>query len=133
MRSRTLLPILLIALAALLVGGCGKPPLVPDAPRGSAQWLPNIAMACTTSTTDASGAQVSYQFDWGDGSKSQWSQFMNGGVPYADTHSYANFGSYQIKVRAKNSKKASGWSDLPDNFLPRGVTPVYLPQRQLFC
>jgi len=111
MKSRTLLPILLIALAALLVGGCGKPPLVPDAPRGSAQWLPNIAMACTTSTTDASGAQVSYQFDWGDGSKSQWSQFMGGGVAFADTHSYANLGAYNIKVRAKNSKKASGWSE----------------------
>jgi hypothetical protein len=111
MKSRTLLPILPIALAALLVGGCGKPPLVPDAPRGSDQWLPNVAMACTTSTTDASGAQVSYQFDWGDGNKSQWSQFMNGGVQYADTHSYTNLGPYQIKVRAKNSKKASSWSD----------------------
>jgi outer membrane protein assembly factor BamB len=111
MKSRTLLPILVIGLAALLVVGCGKPPLVPDAPRGPAQSLPTIAVSCTTSTTDASGAQVSYQFDWDDGQKSQWSQFMNGGLQYADSHSYANIGSYRIKVRAKNSKKASAWSD----------------------
>jgi len=110
MKSRRLLPILPVALAALLVGTCGKAPLVPDAPKGSAQWLPNIVMACTISTTDASGAQVSYQFDWGDGNKSQWSQFMDGGVPFADTHSYTDFGSHAIRARAKNSKRASGWS-----------------------
>jgi outer membrane protein assembly factor BamB len=112
MKSRRLLPMLLIALAALLVGACGKAPLVPEAPKGPTTLLPDSTMACTTSTTDPSGAQVSYQFDWGDGSKSQWSSpFMDGGVPYADTHSYASIGSYQIEVRAKNNKKASGWSE----------------------
>jgi len=111
MKSRRLLPIQLIALAVLLVGACAKAPLVPDAPKGPAQWLRSIASACTTSTTDASGGQVSYQFDWGDDTKSEWSPFLDGGVQYADTHSYANIGSYQIKVRAKNSKRASGWSD----------------------
>jgi outer membrane protein assembly factor BamB len=110
MKSGRFLPILPIALAALLVGACGKAPLVPDAPKGSAQWLRDIAMACTTSTTDAAGAQVSYQFDWGDGSKSQWSQFLDGGVAFADTHSYSSTGSYNIRVRAKNAKRASGWS-----------------------
>lgn len=111
MKSRTLLPILLVALAALLVGGCGKPPLVPDAPKGPTRWLQDIAYACTTSTTDPTGVQVSYQFDWGDGTKSQWSQFMNGGAVYTDTHAYARTGSFAIKVRAKNTKKASAWSD----------------------
>jgi outer membrane protein assembly factor BamB len=110
MKSRRFLPILLIALAALLVGACGKAPLVPDAPKGPTQWLPNIATACTTSTTDESGVQVSYQFDWGDGNKSEWSRFMDGGVPFADTHSYTGLGSFNIRARAKNSKKASGWS-----------------------
>ncbi len=111
MKSKRLPPILLVALAALLVGACGKAPLVPDAPKGPTQWLRDIASACTTSTTDASGVQVSYQFDWGDDIKSEWSQFLDGNVPYADTHSYANLGSFKIKVRAKNSKRASGWSE----------------------
>jgi outer membrane protein assembly factor BamB len=110
MKSIRFLSVLPIALAALLVGACGRPPLVPDAPKGPTQWLPDIAMACTTSTTDPSGVQVSYQFDWGDGNKSEWSQFMDGGVPYSDTHSYTRFGSFAIKARAKNSKKASAWS-----------------------
>ena len=111
MRFRRLPPALLIALAAFLVSACGKPPLVPDSPRGPSQWLRSIATACTTFTTDPSGAQVSYQFDWGDGTKSQWSQFMDGGVSFADTHSYTELGPFDIKVRAKNSKKASGLSE----------------------
>jgi outer membrane protein assembly factor BamB len=111
MKSKRLLPVLLIALAAFLVGACSKPPLVPGKPKGPSQWLRNIAMACTTFTTDPSGAQVSYQFDWGDGSKSQWSQFMAGGVSFADTHSYTELGPFDIKVRAKNSKKASDLSE----------------------
>ena len=95
-------------------------PLVPDVPRGTTQWFRNVATACTTVTTDPSGAQVSYQFDWGDGTASQWSQFMNGGVSFADTHSYAELGPFDIKVRAKNSKRASGWSEpLSINVSPR--------------
>jgi outer membrane protein assembly factor BamB len=86
-------------------------PLVPGQPKAPTQWLRNLAMACTTSTTDPSGVQVSYQFDWGDGAKSQWSQFVNGGVSFADTHSYAELGPFDIRARAKNSKKASGWSE----------------------
>ncbi len=111
MRFRRLPPALLIALAALLVGACGKPPLVPGQPKGPSQWLRDIATACTTFSTDPSGAQVSYQFDWGDGSKSAWSQFTDGGVSFADTHSYTELGPFDIKVRAKNSKKASKLSE----------------------
>jgi len=111
MKSRRFPSVLLIALAALLAGGCGKAPLVPDTPKGPAQWVRDFATACTTFTTDPSGGQVSYQFDWGDGAKSQWSPFLDGGVSFADTHSYARLGSFNIKVRAKNSKRASGWSE----------------------
>jgi len=111
MRFRRFHPALLIALAALLAGACGKPPLVPGQPKGPSQWMRCVATACTTSTTDPSGAQVSYQFDWGDGAKSEWSQFMDGGVSFADTHSYTELGPFNIVVRAKNSKKASGWSE----------------------
>ena len=111
MKSRRLLPILLIAMAALLVGACGKAPEVPDVPRGSTVWARNVAMACTTSTTDASGGQLSYQFDWGDGTELQWSPSMASGVSFAATHTYTKLGSFDITVRAKNSRKASAKSD----------------------
>jgi len=85
-------------------------PNVPATPWGAVQWPRHCPFPCTTVTTDPESALVAYQFDWGDGTESQWSQFMDGGVPYADTHSYAELGPFDIKVRAKNSKVLSGWS-----------------------
>ncbi|HTW91317.1 MAG TPA: PQQ-binding-like beta-propeller repeat protein [bacterium] len=110
MESGRRLPFLIIALAALLVGACGRAPLVPDVPHGPAIWELHSVHACSTQTTDPSGVQISYQFDWGDGRQSAWSDLMNGGVAFADTHSYDSLGSFQIRSRAKNSQKASGWS-----------------------
>jgi len=109
MKTSRFLPVL--AVVAFLLGGCGKPPLVPAAPRGPSQWLRNIAAACTTFTSDPSGAQVAYQFDWGDGERSEWSGFLEGGVSYVATHTYTELGPFDIRVRAKNAKRASGWSE----------------------
>ncbi len=86
------------------------PPYVPEVPRGPSQWSRGTTLACTTVTTDPNGALVSYQFNWGDGDTSQWSQFMDGGVSFADAHSYQNLGSFAVRVRAKNSSRASDWS-----------------------
>jgi len=69
-------------------------------------------LACTTQTTDPAGSRVAYQFDWGDNSQSGWSGLMDGGIPYADTHTYTSPGSYEIRARAKNAKgRLSQWSD----------------------
>lgn len=105
---------MLLAVAALgfaLLGGCGKPPLVPDTPTGPTSWMKGVALTCSTVTTDPGGSQVSYQFDWGDNTQSQWSAFVDGGVAVGDTHTYADAGNYDIKARAKNKKRASDWSD----------------------
>jgi outer membrane protein assembly factor BamB len=97
--------------AAVAFVGCGKPPLAPGKPAGPTLWMRGAAAACSTSTTDPSGVQVSYQFDWGDNSKSAWSPYLDGGVVWADTHSYTEQGDYSITVRARNTKKASAWSE----------------------
>jgi outer membrane protein assembly factor BamB len=95
----------------LLLSACGKPPLVPEKPTGPSTWLKGVPIACSTKTTDPSGAKVSYQFDWGDNTQSEWSEFVEGGVVFADTHTYAAEGSYRVKARARNSKRRTGWSD----------------------
>jgi len=111
MRSRRFLPILFVALAALLAGACDKASEAPDVPRGAALWALNVAMACTTSVVDPAGGQVSYQFDWDDGTPSEWSPDMASGVSFAGTHTYAKLGSFNITVRAKYGGKTSAWSD----------------------
>jgi outer membrane protein assembly factor BamB len=103
-----------VLLGFVLLSACGKPPLVPDKPTGPTVWMKGVANACTTKTTDPSGSQVAYRFDWGDDSESQWSDFMEGGVAFSDTHTYTATGSCKIKAQAKNKKKASAWSDSLD-------------------
>jgi outer membrane protein assembly factor BamB len=102
----------LVTLAAVffLFGICGQAPNVPDKPKGPSQAAVAVVYACTTQTTDPKGLDVAYQFDWGDGNQSTWSSFMAGGTAFPDTHTYSQPGPYDVKARAKNSKKASGWS-----------------------
>lgn len=95
----------------MFLSACGRPPAVPDKPTGPGVWLKGVVLGCSTRTTDASGAKVSYQFDWGDNTQSEWSEFVEGGVLFSDTHTYTSEGSYRVKARARNSKRRSGWSD----------------------
>ncbi len=91
--------------------GCPKPPLIPETPRGPAVGFRDIVLACTTSTTDPAGGEISFQFDWGDNTRSEWSDWVAGGVAYVDTHTYTQTGEMKVKARAKNLKsKVSNWS-----------------------
>ncbi len=111
MRSARLVLLLGVGLAvAMLMSACGKPPLVPDKPTGPSSWLKGVPISCSTKTTDPSDAKVSYQFDWGDNTQSEWSEFIEGGIMFTDTHTYSARGTYRIKARARNSKRRSDWS-----------------------
>lgn len=102
----------IVLLAALIISGCPKPPFVPEKPSGPALGYKNVVLTCSTRTTDPSGGKVAYQFDWGDGSQSGWSDWFDGNVFSADTHTYTVPGSVEIKSRAKNSRgRVSGWSE----------------------
>ena len=105
--------IALIGVAAtfFLFGVCGQAPAVPDKPKGPSQAMVDVAVACTTQTTDPKEADVAYQFDWGDGTRLEWSAYGAPGQPFVATHAYTLTGSYEVKVRARNSKKVSGWSE----------------------
>jgi outer membrane protein assembly factor BamB len=111
MRSQRLLPVTLVALACVLfLAGCPKAP-APAQPAGPAKWLRGVAMSCTTRVVAPQGEQVSFQFDWGDNSQSEWSALADDGLPFADTHSFQENGDYNIRARVKTAKGTSGWSD----------------------
>ena len=66
----------------------------------------------TTSTTDPNGDEVYYQWDWGDGTTSEWLGPYNSGVVITATHQWAAKGSFSIKVKAKDMSGAeSSWSN----------------------
>jgi outer membrane protein assembly factor BamB len=105
--------IAVIGVAALSLGlKCTAPPNVPDKP-----WSPDFAMkgvvySCSTKTIHPDGKQVEYQFDWGDGSQSEWSGLMDGGKAYGDTHTYNQEGQMSIRARARASgSKETEWSE----------------------
>jgi outer membrane protein assembly factor BamB len=104
----------LLALAALaLVGSlCKKPPAVPDKPTGASTIQVGAVETCSTKTTDPSGSNVRYEFDWDDGTTSGWGSLVTQNFVYSDTHTFAHSGSFAIKARAQNATNAmSGWSD----------------------
>ncbi len=66
----------------------------------------------TAVTTDTTGTQLFYLFDWGDSTDSEWIGSYNSGEECEAIHTWIEKGDYQIKVKAKNSYESeSEWSD----------------------
>ncbi|KKK96197.1 hypothetical protein LCGC14_2665180, partial [marine sediment metagenome] len=57
------------------------------------------------------GDQIAFKFDWGDGTESGWSSFVDSGSSASMSHSWSSKGTYQVRVKAKDAYDAeSGWS-----------------------
>jgi outer membrane protein assembly factor BamB len=56
----------------------------------------------TAETSDPDGDDVSYFFDWGDGSSSGWTEFVPSGTSVSRDHSWQRSGTYTIRVKAKD-------------------------------
>ena len=85
-------------------------PEIPFPPSGPASGIPGAEYSYSTSSTDPSGYQIAYTFDWGDGSNSTTGLFDSGAVASA-AHFWNSSGIYQVRAMATNSKGASsGWS-----------------------
>jgi len=55
---------------------------------------------------------ISYKWDWGDGTTSDWSVYLPSGVGVTGTHTWNQIGTYSIKVKAKNvNDEESSWSN----------------------
>jgi hypothetical protein len=89
-----------------------NPPEKPATPTGPASGKPGTPYLYSTTTTDPDGDLVSYMWDWGDGTMSSWLGPFASGATATATHSWTEQGSYQIKVKAKDTFGAeSDWSD----------------------
>jgi hypothetical protein len=111
-----------------------EPPATPQQPTGTTVGEVGVQYSYTTSTTDPEGDLVYYQWDWGDGSVSDWlGPFVSGAVVSA-SHAWAIGGDYEITVKAKDFfYRESSWSaplsiiiDLPP------ATPV-TPSGPILC
>jgi hypothetical protein len=86
-------------------------PIIPQAPSGPSSGYIDSAYSFKTSTTDPEEDSISYQFDWGDGIYSDWSDYVPSGDSISMNHSYSSEGTYGIKSKAKDGDgNESGWS-----------------------
>ncbi len=98
-------------IAAATPGG-SNPPETPEEPDGPSEGIAGIEYDFSTSTTDGDGDKIYYQFDWGDGSYSNWLGPFNSGDAVYKTYSWDLAGVYNIRVKAKddNGSSETAWS-----------------------
>jgi len=71
-----------------------------------------VSYSYTSSAIDPNGDRIYYQFDWDDGSKSEWFGPYLSGQSISVSHIWNNKGSFQIKIKAKDVNGEEGvWSD----------------------
>ena len=88
-----------------------RSPITPPEPSGPDSGFVDSTYNFITTTTDPDGDSISYQFDWGDGTYSEWSDYTPSGDTLSMDHSYSSEGTYSVKVTAKDEEEVeSGWS-----------------------
>ena len=105
-------------------------PNIPSTPNGPSTGGINFPYSFTTLTTDPDNDSISYQFDWGNGTVSNWSNFVRSGTSITMSASWSDFGTYLIKARAKDIKGAiSNWSNKHQFSVISGNFPPNTPDR----
>jgi hypothetical protein len=96
---------------ALQMGILNLPPDTPNAPNGPDQGITDKDYTFTASTTDPEDDEIWYMFDWDDGTTSDWIGPYQPGAQAEGTHSWAEAGDYEIRVRPKDELGLGEWSE----------------------
>lgn len=98
----------------ILVAGCYRegPPRVPSA-GGPNSGQPQETLRFFAVTTDPNRDNISYQFDWGDGTAPEWSAEIRSGDTMFMFHVYPESGFYLVQVRARDEKGNESEPALP--------------------
>lgn len=96
-----------------------NPPHTPSTPNGPINGVIDTSYSFTTVTNDTNGDNVAIRFNWGDGTISSWSNFVNSGIPISMNKAFSATGTYYIKAQAKDV-----WGDTSSWSLPLTITIV---------
>ncbi len=118
-----------------------NPPEIPTI-YGQTNGKPKKEYTYTVKSNDPDGDNISYLFDWGDGVKIGWTEFVISGKEIIANHSWKR-GNYLIKVKARDIYGAeSDWGTLKismpqykvenDNFLYRLINRFTFLRKILF-
>ena len=107
----------------LFSGAANQPPVTPVAPTGPTSGFTGVSYSFSATTIDPEGDNISYMFDWGDGNFSSWLGPYSSGATATTSHAWAHAGTYNVKVKAKDSQGAeSGWSPAHNIVIAVGPT-----------
>jgi len=86
-------------------------PVTPSIPNGPTHGTIDIQYTFSSASTDPNGDQLYYMFSWGDGTSSAWLGPYASGITASSIYSWSALGTYQVKVKAKDTNGAtSDWS-----------------------
>ncbi len=104
----------------LAIAEQSKPPNKPSRPTGTLSGLINVQYTYTSSATDPDGDPIQFQFDWGDGTASNWIGPMPSGSQVSANKTWSKTGTFKVRVVAKDDHgKVSEWSDSIAVKIPR--------------
>ncbi len=89
------------------------PPNKPNTPSGDSAGTVDELLTFSTSATDPDGDNIKYGWDWnGDSMVDVWTGYYSSDSTASKSHSWADAGTYTVKVKAKDEHGAeSGWSN----------------------
>ncbi len=110
------------------IPGQNNPPLDPPMPSGPTYVEMGVEYTYSASAVDTDGDQVRMRFDWGDGSYSEWSDFVDSNIEISMAHSWDVISAHQIRAIAQDIKGLnSSWSpalNVTVSQLETGLPPV---------
>ena len=78
---------------------------------GPSSGQPGDTLVFRACATDPDGGNLSYRFDWADGSTENWTAELAGGDTFFRVHSFADSGTHDVRVRCRdNTGLESDWS-----------------------
>ena len=113
-----------------VIGGeDNDPPNKPSTPSGPVEGDAGNTYIYTSSTTDSDGDSISYLFNWGDGTDSEWTDPIPSGQTVIETHKWSDQGSYQVKVIARDvpDLDESDWSEPLSVSMPKNKPYINTP------
>jgi len=97
-----------------------NPPEIPETPIGEDSGEVGISYIYSSSTNDSNGDQVYYQWNWGDGSYSDWLGPYESDEIVETNHTWDEKGTYSVRVKAKDtSGDQSDWSEPLEVTMPK--------------
>jgi hypothetical protein len=89
-----------------------NPPNPPTQPTGKTFVRRGVTYTYTSSAFDPDNDTIRLRFDWGDGTYSNWTEYVPTNTTISLSHSWRNISSYNISVIAQDENGAnSSWSD----------------------